>query len=437
MRFALTVLSLVGVVLASNPLATHDQQELDARAIKLSKSNKFDDLREKAYQQYHKTLKKYHVNFDEYTQKDLNPSIQELVFSSIQKAVNDEPSSPHVYWVDTAARRHDWFGLSVPGGRYSYDNPDCFYRTIPISDKHTYRIKGQRFGKGPSDVSFSLISNLDSQNTVTSLVKKDLKVHQNGSYEIIVSPKDDKSAQNHLKSNWQAKQLFIRNNLGDWSTEKPDQLSVELVGEKAKPLPSDETIIKRARHSLQAGTFFYGFGALDFKTYVNPVNTLKKPGQSQILGTLQSQAQSFGHYNLKKDEALIITLSSGESDYWVVPVTSVGMITDNPEQNIVSFNQKQAHANKNGTYTIVVSDQDPRAYNWIPTYGRSQGTVMARWQGLKTNGDGTKGIEIYTQTAPLNKLRHVLPPETKYINKGKRKQQVQTRREQYAKLHFQ
>ena len=170
---------------------------------------------------------------------------------------------------------------------------------------------------------------------------------------------------------------------------------------------------------------------------MNPVNTLKKPGQSQILGTLQSQAQSFGHYNLKKDEALIITLSSGESDYWVVPVTSVGMITDNPEQNIVSFNQKQAHANKNGTYTIVVSDQDPRAYNWIPTYGRSQGTVMARWQGLKTNGDGTKGIEIYTQTAPLNKLRHVLPPETKYINKGKRKQQVQTRREQYAKLHFQ
>ena len=56
MRFALTVLSLVGVVLASNPLATHDQQELDARAIKLSKSNKFDDLREKAYQQYHLSL---------------------------------------------------------------------------------------------------------------------------------------------------------------------------------------------------------------------------------------------------------------------------------------------------------------------------------------------------------------------------------------------
>ena len=86
---------------------------------------------------------------------------------------------------------------------------------------------------------------------------------------------------------------------------------------------------------------------------------------------------------------------------------------------------------------MVISQTDPGAYNWIPTYGRKQGTLLARWQGFNQHGGDRNGLDVYTQVVPLNKLRQTLPPETKYISKGERQQQVQKRREQFARIHSQ
>ena len=121
----------------------------------------------------------------------------------------------------------------MPGGRYSYDNPDCIYRIIPVSDKHKYRIRGRRFGNGTADQSFSVINNPNSQGTVAALYKQDLKVNDDGTYEIIISS-GKKEGQNHIKSDWSAKQVYIRNNLGDWSKETPDELSVEIISDTKK-----------------------------------------------------------------------------------------------------------------------------------------------------------------------------------------------------------
>lgn len=436
MRISFLFLALTSSVLASNPLATQQQRELDARATRLSKSGKLDDLRQKAYDQYYKTLRKYNVHFDQKTKHDLNIAIDEFVFSSIQKAVNDKPSSPHVYWIIAPPRKHNWFGESVPGGRVIMDNPDCIYRSVPISNKYTYRLKGKRFGNGTSDVTFTLVSNIDAQTSTTTLDKKQLQVNQDGTYEILISPEKSQKP-NHIKSDWQSKALLVRHNLGDWGTETPDALSVELVGHKAQPNLSDEEIIKVTRGSLEASIPIYGFGVLDVKTFSNPVNSLKKPPKRPTLGALPTQSQSFGHYSLNSDEALVVTLTAGNSDYWVIPVNSVGLVTHKPSQGIVSFNSKQAHANKNGTYTVVISQTDPGAYNWIPTYGRKQGTLLARWQGFSQHGGDRNGLDVYTQVVPLRKLRQTLPHETKYISKGERQQQVQKRREQFARIHSQ
>ena len=54
--------------------------------------------------------------------------IDELAFSTIQKAANGDAYFPKVYWFDAGPRQ--WIGLDVPGSRYSYNNPDI-YRTIP------------------------------------------------------------------------------------------------------------------------------------------------------------------------------------------------------------------------------------------------------------------------------------------------------------------
>ena len=438
-HFALCLLVSTSIVQAGNPLATKDQKELDELSKSLLTEKSLNGLREKARQQFVKSLRKYHVQLTDEVNKDLDIAMDELVFSSIQKAVNNDPSDPKVYWTDTARRSHDWFGLNVPGGRYSYDNPDCIYRIIPVSDKHKYRIRGRRFGNGTADQSFSVINNPNSQGTVAALYKQDLKVNDDGTYEIIISS-GKKEGQNHIKSDWSAKQVYIRNNLGDWSNETPDELSVEIISDtkkKSTKKRSRKDILKDAEHGLKQSIFFYGFGALDFKTLSQPLNHLPNPDQSSWLGTLTSQAQSFSHFKLKSDEAFVITLTSGKSSYWVLPVTTMGLLTQDPENNIVSFNPYQSAQNKNGSYTFVLSAKDTGIRNWIDTSKLSQGTLMVRWQGLP-KGDGTaKGIQLYSQVVKIDDLDKVLPSETERLDEDGRQRQIEQRRREYRRIHFQ
>jgi hypothetical protein len=452
-------LSLAGLIPVSqatnNPLATTDQRDLDILATQLSKSPAFDLLRDAAHTQYIITIEEYGYgsSINDQTKPDIDLAIDELVFSSVQKAVNNDPGHPKVYWTDAPPRNstssQEWFGISVPGGRYSYDNPDCIYRTIPISYKFDYEIHGRRArgDQASSDVTFSLISNPNSQETVAFLSGKDLQVEKDGSYVITVSSKDSNST-NHLKSDLTAVQLFVRNNLGDWSLELPDELNVTIVndgdnnisnntGSTLSSALSDETIIAQAQGDLAESTFFYGFGALGVKTLSNPVNKLGAPSQSQSLGTLTSQASSFGSFNLAEDEAFVVTLSGGKSTYWVLPIYSLGMITVTPWDSIVSYNNKQAKQNNNGTFTFVISSQDPGVYNWLNTTSRSQGLIMGRWQGLPTNESDNNDIDVFSSVVKIDGLREFLPKDTIYVNGEQRQLQLRDRLEGYNRIHYQ
>ncbi|KAK2783830.1 hypothetical protein FQN52_009477 [Onygenales sp. PD_12] len=432
-----TVLAgLAQIVHSANPLATKDQRDLDILATALSQSDDFNALRSAARAQFILTLKKFGKDIDDDINSDIDIAIDELVFSSVQKAVNGDPAYPRVYWVDAPPREENWFDISVPGGRYSYDNPDCIYRTIPISDKYEYVIRGRRAENGPTDVTFSLISNPNSQGTVASLMGDDLQLEDDGTFAITISPKDS-DAKNHIKSNWQAVQLFVRNNLANWTLDTPDELSVEIIDRDDVEPASNKSIIAEAKKHLAESSFFYGFGALDLKTFLQPLNKLQKPTQSQLLGTLTTQASSFGHFNLADDEAMVVTITSGKSTYWVLPVYSLGMVTHSPWENIVSFNSNQAKPNNNGTYTFVVSKEDAGVYNWINTTARSQGTIMGRWQGLPTDGDGTEGIEVFSNIVKLCDLPDVLPGETEYVDAQQRAEQVRERIQGYNRIHQQ
>lgn len=412
-----------------NPLATSDQRALDTLAIQLNQENSFVVLKAEAKAAY-KTAHGFPISNE--ASSSLDEAIDELAFSAIQKAVNIDAYHPKVYWVDAGPR--NWFGLDVPGGRYSYDNPDCIYRTIPIDHSLSYIVKGYRHAPGPSDVTFSLISDPNSQNTVASLSGSDLVVDSDGSYTITIDSSSENKT-NHIQSTLLAKQLFIRNNLGDWATEEPDNISVQLVSDASGHTPSsDAEILATAKWNLQESIIDYGVGALGVKTMVNKVNTLSKPSQSSTLGTLTSQASSFGHFSLNDDEALVATLTPGSADYWVFPVTNPWIVTTDPGTSQVSLNSVQSAANPNGTYTFVVSLQDPGVYNWINTTGLHEGTMMVRWQGLPTSSsESTDSPDITVQVVPVSGLASVLPDGTRFATPEERGLQLSQRAAGYAR----
>ncbi|KAJ6000593.1 hypothetical protein N7481_001002 [Penicillium waksmanii] len=331
------VMTCANAVIADNPLATPDQKELDALAIKLNQKYDFVVLKAEAKVAYQTA---HGLPISDAASSRLDAAIDELAFSALQKAINTDPYHPKAYWVDAGPR--SWFDLDVPGGR----DPN-------------------------------------SQNTVAHLSGSDLVIEDDGSYTITINSSSADGAKNHIQSTSSGKQLFVRNNLGDWQSEKPDNISVVLVDDASGQDPiSESKIISTARWNLQESIVDYGVGALGIKTMINKLNTLKAPSQSSTLGTLTSQASSFGHFKLGDQEALVATVTQGDADYFVFPWTDPWMITTEPGYSQVSLNNIQASVNDNGTYTFVVSLEDPGVYNWINTTGLYEGTAMFLCPGL-------------------------------------------------------
>jgi hypothetical protein len=285
-------------------------------------------------------------------------------------------------------------------------------------------------------VTFSLISDPNSQNTVTYLAGKDLVIDEDGSYTITIDNSSGDGKQNHIQSTVAGKQLFIRNNLGDWLSQKPDNITVELFDDASGHAPVTEAaIIATARWNLQESIIDYGVGALGLKTMINKLNTFPAPSQSSTLGTLTTQASSFGHFNLAADQAIVATVDPGDSTYFVVPVTDPWMITTDPGDSQVSLNSVQAARNANGTYTFVISLEDPSVYNWINTTGLHEITSMVRWQGLpavSSTSNNTNPPGITSQLVKLCDLPSILPAETRYVTPEQRQEQLSQRANGYA-----
>lgn len=398
-----------------SPLATADQVTLDQRATRVDQAHPFPVARLQAKAAYRLA---HGLPVSAEAEARLDQAIDELAFSAVQKAVNGDPLYPKVYWLN--APPHRWPGAAVQGGRYSYDNPDNIYRTIPIEGGSRYVLKGRRFNAGPTDVTFSLISNVNSQNTIAYLTGKDLVVGADGRYEITIDADPANGRINHIQSTSAARQLFVRNNLGDWNSETPDALTVERLGPPPARAPrGDAAVALEAWANLQESIIAYGVGALGLKTHLNPVNTLSSPSTSSTLGTLVTQTSAFGHFKLAKDEALVITLRAGGAGYFVVPVTDPWMVSGDPIRRQTSLNNKQAVAESDGSYTFVVAAQDPGVHNWLDTEGRSEGTIMVRWQDLPAQPvDG--GPQVSARVVRLTDLAAALPADTRWTDATER-----------------
>lgn len=418
---------------ASSVLATPEQQALDAEAVSILNANSlaFSALQTVPGATYLLAYAEYALLPSAQASSRLPIALNELVFSAIQKAVNDDSQYPQVYWLDAPPR--NWNSQPIPGGRYSFDNPDCIYRTIPIDGNSSYVIQGQRTGNGPTDVTFSLISNENSQQSVAVLTNSQLVVNADGSYTITVDSSPAVAGQvNHIQSTSQVVQLLIRNNLGDWNTETPDALTVSLVGTPSRAPLGDAAIVLDADSDLTQSAIDYGVGALLLKTYSNSVNTLPQPSTSSTLGTLTTQYSSFGHFMLTNDQAMIVTVNTGGAGYFVLPVTDPWSITVDPINHQSSLNNKQALPNADGTYTFVISVTDPGVYNWLDPVGLNEGTIMARWQDLPAVTPASGGPAISTQVVALADLATYLPAGTSFVTPSQRAQQLQARAAGYA-----
>uniref|UniRef100_UPI001E45C305 hypothetical protein n=1 Tax=Mycobacterium avium TaxID=1764 RepID=UPI001E45C305 len=187
-------------------------------------------------------------------------------------------------------------------------------------------------------------------------------------------------------------QLVIREVYGDWAAQRGTlAIAREDTAGTAPPPLTRETIekryatagkqlVNRVKTWLQFPQWFY---------FNIPVNTMVAPRLTP--GGLATQYSSAGHYELRPDQALLITIPVTDAPYLGFQLGSLWYISLDYINHQTSLNNTQAQADPDGKVRIVVAEQNPGVTNWVETVGHRKGFLQFRWQRVSrqlTEADG-------------------------------------------------
>jgi hypothetical protein len=374
----------------------------------------------------------------------LNEAVNEYAMGAAFQQQLLNPMTPTA--VMQVAPPHTWYGQDVSGSRILYDNPDTIYRFMAVNKTSTYVITGRFTGEDPAETTFSVLTGL-SGITASVLNGKDLVRNPDGSFTITVSGSPTGPGPNHIQITDDTTLIAVRNTLSDWNNQDPMSLSIERVSGPPNslfaqlggfaipfigpmvtnnpllttlvslipPLPDTPPLLRGAVTAvimalgLQMEAKYITVATVDPTTGERrQPNVFTNPTRNAEF--LATQMQSAGYFQLNDDQALVLTIDPGDAGYFVVPVTNDWTITDNYWDQQTSLNISQAKKNPDGTYTIVVSPQDPEIWNWVSTGGLNQGTISIRFQDIDPNA--TNLPTVSSQVVSLDQLASVLPAGT-------------------------
>jgi hypothetical protein len=164
-------------------------------------------------------------------------------------------------------------------------------------------------------------------------------------------------------------------------------------------------------------------------------NEFPKPIISGEHGKLVTMAYSIGHFWVRPGEALVLTIDPGEAAYVGVPITNLWGTTNANFARGASLNSMQAAFNADGSFTCVVSLEDPGVHNWLDPDGLERGFLFLRWAGLDPDRVPERVPALETQLISASELRSILPPETRWVD-PKERTRIQAERERDYALRF-
>lgn len=268
-----------------------------------------------------------------------------------------------------------------PFTKMGLDNPDTLYFGTRVHANHDYVVTGRR--GTTTDLSFQLLGGEYTDDNVpvsqAAFDDRELQIAPDGSFEWRVRPTSPG-------------QLVIREVYGDWAAQRGTLAISRLDTAGTAPPPlSRETIekrfatagkqlVSRVKTWLQFPQWFY---------FNIPVNTMVAPRLTP--GGLATQYSSAGHYELRSDQALVITIPVTDAPYLGFQLGSLWYISLDYINHQTSLNNTQAQADPDGKVRIVVADQNPGVTNWVETLGHRKGFLQFRWQRMSrqlTEADG-------------------------------------------------
>lgn len=411
-----------------NPIATQDQKETEILALRMIEAPAVRAAREAARRE----LLADPVFRYESAKAGLERALDQWTLALAMRMANSDPARPRLAWsVDNTPR--PWFGHIFMGAAVAVDNPDNVNREMTLHGDYEYEIEGQFASNRTANFSLKLELDPEGQGGVGThvfmLLGQNIETDAEGRFKVTLSRESAQGKSNHIQLAEGRQALYSRDSFSDWS-QTPTTLSIRRSGGKTPPPAASEAeLTERVAGYLPA--FIRSWAAFKDTFYGNPApNKINGPiGREASWGFLAG-----GRFQLKDDEALVVTTSPGGAKYTGFQVADVWTIAPDPLYRQSSLNSSQRALNADGTATYVISLLDPGVHNWIDPCGLHEGWFNLRWQGFP----GTHSGEGLIQGCELVKLaeldRHV-PADCPRVDLAGRKAQIAPRAAQYHRRH--
>ena len=310
-------------------------------------------------------------------------------------------------------------------------NPDTIYRYTHITPAGTYRLRGE---KGAMRI--ATIGEMPPYRTVNGVLTPSpiksyhdinaLRTDAQGRFDVLLSPvRPEGYAGDWWQLEPETNRLLLRLVSSDWPNEREPTIAIERVDAPASmPRPAAALLEQRLR-DLAAQTRFMA------TLFVDKVERLRREGYVNRLkvfdvsgmGGLSGQSYYEGPFDLKDDEALIISAKAPTRClYRSIMVTNETYDTIDWYNNHSSLNDSQSKPDSDGVLRFVVSKRDPGVPNWLATAGHRRGLVQGRWMECDSNPipDALK--------VKIDEVRNHIPADTPHVTPAEREKIIRDRR---------
>lgn len=273
------------------------------------------------------------------------------------------------------------------------DNPDNHYFNAQISGKYNYRIHGKRNTVHYLGF-FTQNGNYGTTGGLTpcgNLEHSDLKVEDDGSFEIILSRKPE--GKNWLKIEEDTSLVMIRQTFSDRFKEIPAEIAIENMDGRKVPDPITPAMVDEG---LKTASLFVGGAALLFTRWANGFKKhmnqlpLFDPGVSNAAGGDANIIYYHSYWKLEENEALLIEVKPPICDSWNFQLNNYWMESLDYRYFTICINKTSAIYEPDGSVKIIVAHHNPMMPNWINTCNHREGTMLWRWYRL---GEGEGPIQ--------------------------------------------
>ncbi len=269
-----------------------------------------------------------------------------------------------------------------PVTSYEGAGSDARYLHAVIDGRETYRITGT-LGTAPLievGVYNGKIAVNDTSQVLRSLTETDLKVADDGSLEIILSPNQHDG--NWIQTDEQVCHLMIRRYSHDWERHTPGQFTITREGGGDRPaLTLDELsehLQRTAQIVIRQAQFW---GALSGAAKGAGTNRFAAVGQASTddLSLPMAHRFSTSYFDIGEDEALLCRFKPDDIPFWGFELVNIWYEVIGYGRKDTHLNNKTATYEDDGSVEFVITQTPLGRDNEILTLGHSEGTAMLRW----------------------------------------------------------